>query len=65
VDVAIVEGLGKPPDDGLTLQSRVEWHADDHVTVIFTDDAGNAAAAVEAVRLAEGTWRVIAVETGA
>ena len=62
VDAAIVQGLGKPLDGGLTLQSRVEWHSVDHVTVIFTDEKGNTETAVEAVRLTEGTWRVIAVE---
>ena len=62
VYVAIVQGLGKPPDDGLTLESRLEWHADDYVTVIFADNTGNREMSVEAVRLTEGTWRVIAVE---
>jgi len=62
VDVAIVQGLGKPLDEKSALQSRLEWHADDHVTVVFADNAGNRKTAVEAVRLTEGTWRVIAVE---
>jgi len=62
VDVAIVQGLGRPLDEGSALHPRLEWHADDHVTVIFADNIGNRETAVEAVRLTEGTWRVIAVE---
>ena len=60
--VAIVQGLGRPLDEGSALQSRLEWHADDHVTVVFADNTENRETAVEAVRLTEGTWRVIAVE---
>ena len=62
VDVAIVQGLGRPLDEGSALQSRLKWHADDHVTVVFADNTENRETAVEAVRLTEGTWRVIAVE---
>jgi hypothetical protein len=62
VDVAIVQGLGRPLDNGLALRSRLERHADHHVTVVFEDESGNRKAAVKAVRLTEGTWRVIAVE---
>ena len=62
VDVAIVEGLGRPLDEGSALQSRLKWHDNDHVTVVFADNTGNRETAVEAVRLTEGTWRVIAVE---
>mgnify|MGYP002479033217 FL=1 len=61
VDVAIVQGLGRTIDDGSSLHPRLEWHADDHVTVVFPDGAGSGTA-VEAVRLTEGTWQVIAVE---
>jgi len=62
VDVAIVQGLGRPLDEGSALQSRLKWHAYDHVTVVFADNNENRETDVEAVRLTDGTWRVIAVE---
>lgn len=60
--VAIVHGLDQRTDEQQVSDPLIIYHADNHVTIVFTDDDQRLATSVELVRTRDGIWKVIAVE---